>query len=299
MESLAPNVYVETGYESGTVGAILTADGWLCVDTPPFPRDARHWWTALQNISSRPFLYVVNTGFHRDRVLGNVWFEAPVVAQEAAARKMLDLKPGFVTQSAEEMAANDNEFVEIASLKLVPPQISFDQALTLICGEREIVLKGMPGASTGSLWVVLEVEKVIFTGETTITQRHPRLRGPVSQAWLGVLNDIQDGLYREWTLVPGQGAVQPTPDVGRLIDYLHAVWSRVSDIVVGGRPRSDLGSYISELLPYFPYPDGGLDEAQRRIRAGLEAIYEEMTRPAQPEAKRPKPPSDRLSPDWD
>jgi glyoxylase-like metal-dependent hydrolase (beta-lactamase superfamily II) len=299
MESLAPNVYVETGYESGTVGAVLTGDGWLCVDTPPFPRDARHWWTTLQNIGSKLFLYVVNTSFHRDRVLGNVWFDAPVVAQEAAARKMLDLKPGFVTQSAEELAANDNEFVEIASLKLVPPQISFDQALTLICGEQEITLKRVPGASSGNSWVVLEAEKVIFTGETTISHRHPRLRGPVSQAWLGILNDIQNGLYREWTLVPGQGLIQPTPDVGPLIDYLLTARRRVSEIVGAAQPRAELGSCIGELLPYFPYPDGGLDEAQRRIRAGLEAIYEELTRPNQPEAKPRKPASDRRMEEWD
>jgi glyoxylase-like metal-dependent hydrolase (beta-lactamase superfamily II) len=276
MESLAPDIYVETGYEAGTVGAALTDEGWVCIDTPPLPRDARHWWTALQTVSNKPFLYVINTNFHRDRVLGNAWFEAPVVAQEAAARKMLDLKPGFVTLAAEEMTANDNEFIEIASLKLIPPQLSFEQSLTLIAGEQEIALKRMPGASSGNLWVVFEEARVIFTGETIASQRHPRLRGPVTEAWLATLEDIQNGAYRGWTLVPGQGAILPEPGVEPLINYLHAARRRVSDLIDLAQPRVDLGGYIGELLPYFPYPDNGLDEAQRRIKAGLEAIYDEM-----------------------
>jgi glyoxylase-like metal-dependent hydrolase (beta-lactamase superfamily II) len=276
MESLAPGIYVETGYESGTVGAALTVEGWVCIDTPPLPRDARHWWTALQTVSNKPFLYVINTNFHRDRVLGNAWFEAPVVAQEAAARKMLELKPGFVTLAAEEMTANDNEFIEIASLKLISPQLSFEQSLTLIAGEQQIVLKSMPGASSGNLWVVFEEAKVIFTGETISAQRHPRLRAPVTAAWLAVLEDIRNGAYREWTLVPGQGAIRPEPEVAPLVNYLHAARRRVSELIGAAQPRVDLGGYIGELLPYFPYPDNGLDEAQRRIKAGLEAIYDEM-----------------------
>src|SRR5512139_866269 len=115
MIEIGRQIYVETGYALVTVGAVLTEAGWVCIDTPPYPRDARAWKAALQAISPLPFKYVINTDHHRDRILGNALFEGMVVAQEHAAAVMLGLRNSFISQAAEELSGNDNELVEIAS----------------------------------------------------------------------------------------------------------------------------------------------------------------------------------------
>ncbi len=276
MMELAPRVFIETEYSSVTVGAIQTTDGWVCIDTPPYPRDARAWRAALESISDAPIHYLINTDAHRDRILGNAWFEAPVVAHEAAAQRMLALKGPFISQAAEELSSNDNELVEIASLRFVPPQISFSSSLVLYCGEREISLYHRPGATFGNSWVVLPEEKVLFAGDSVIPNQHPPMTEGDTKAWLSTLVELQQDHYAGWTLVPGRGEPVDASSLTLLVEYLRTVRRRVAGLCQSGRPRAELGGLVGELMAAFPFETNRRDEVQRRIRAGLEAVYEEI-----------------------
>ena len=81
MQKLAKDIYVEAGYAGVTVGAIVTPDGIVCLDAPTHPADARRWRLKLNQLSQQPVKYLINLDHHRDRVLGNQWFEAPVIAR--------------------------------------------------------------------------------------------------------------------------------------------------------------------------------------------------------------------------
>jgi len=63
----------------------------------------------------------------------------------------------------------DTELVEIASLKIVPPQISYAHTLTLHCGDHSITLNHRPSATAGNTWVTLASEKIIFAGDAIVT----------------------------------------------------------------------------------------------------------------------------------
>jgi glyoxylase-like metal-dependent hydrolase (beta-lactamase superfamily II) len=71
MQKVAPDVYIESGYYGVTVGAIITGDGVICVDSPMLPADARDWKSRLAGLTSQPVRYVIYTDAHRDRVLGS------------------------------------------------------------------------------------------------------------------------------------------------------------------------------------------------------------------------------------
>ncbi|HZY43589.1 MAG TPA: MBL fold metallo-hydrolase, partial [Anaerolineae bacterium] len=73
MEKLSPHVYVESGYRGCTVGAIVTPEGVICIDTPLLPADARHWRGQLAQLTDKPIRYVIFTDGHRDRVIGQQW----------------------------------------------------------------------------------------------------------------------------------------------------------------------------------------------------------------------------------
>ena len=49
MQKLAKDIYVESNFPGVTVGAILTSDGIICIDTPTHPADARRWAGACRN----------------------------------------------------------------------------------------------------------------------------------------------------------------------------------------------------------------------------------------------------------
>jgi len=276
MIEIAPGVFVETSYSLVTVGAILTSEGWVCIDTPPYPRDARSWRAALKSISDKPVCYVINTDYHRDHILGNVWFDAPVVTQAASAEVVLNLKNVFISQTAEELGTSDSEQGEIASLKIVPPQIWYAHTLALHCGNRVITLNHRPSATAGNTWVSLPSEKIIFAGDAIITTQHPYVTDGCSAPWLKSLRILRLDRYDGWTVVSGREGVVPIADTGQLSEYLRVARRRINSLLRANHSRSDLAALTQEFLPFFPYAAERREEIQRRVKTMLEAIYEEM-----------------------
>jgi glyoxylase-like metal-dependent hydrolase (beta-lactamase superfamily II) len=276
MIEIGHHVYAESDYTLVTVGAVLTDSGWVCIDTPPYPRDAHAWRAALQKISPLPVLYVVNTDHHRDRILGNVWFDGIVVAHARSAEAMLGLRNGFVAQAAEEMSANDNELVEIASVKTVPPQISYTESMRIACGGREVMLNYRPSTSGANTWVTLAEDRVVFAGDAVVTGQHPVITESASKAWLNDLVSLRQPRFADWTVVPGRGKIEPVARTENLSDYLRVARRRITSLLRAERPRSEIGGLLTEFLSLFPYDHKHKDEAIRRVKIGLEAIYEEL-----------------------
>lgn len=275
MRELAPDIYVAAEYKLVTVGAILTQDGWVCIDSPPFPRDALDWLTRLKAISDRPVIYLINTDHQRDRILGNMHFGATVVAHQYTAEIMNELRQSFVSVAAENMSANDNELVEIASQKLVPPQVSYTDTLYLQCGDREIMLAHKPSATPGNTWVILPDEQISFVGDSLIVDRHPYIDKACIGPWMDTLTELQDE-HAGWTLVPGRGsALDDISEAEPLTEYLRMTRLKVNELLQMERSRSELNALVGELLDFFPADSGQRDEIQRRIKAILEAAYEE------------------------
>ena len=50
VRELADRVYLETGFEGGNVGAILTERGALLVDAPMLPPEARAWRATVASL---------------------------------------------------------------------------------------------------------------------------------------------------------------------------------------------------------------------------------------------------------
>jgi glyoxylase-like metal-dependent hydrolase (beta-lactamase superfamily II) len=275
VKRIAPGIYVETAYRRVTVGAILTGEGVVCIDTPPYPADARDWRAQLSDLSPKPVLFVINTDAHRDRILGNSWFDAPVVAHQAAAERMFSFGSAFVSQAAEEMSADDGELIEIASLKPIPPQISYTERMQLIRGERKITLVHKPSASTASTWVVFPAERVVFVGDTIVVSEHPYMDHCVSKAWLDVLVDLRRERFAGWRIVPGRGPVTDQAATGPVSEYVRLARRRVWSLYRASQPRTEVAGLVPEFLPMFPVRQERRDETEHRIRAGLERIYDE------------------------
>jgi glyoxylase-like metal-dependent hydrolase (beta-lactamase superfamily II) len=274
MKEIGNGIFVETDYARVTVGAVLTGEGWVCIDTPPYPRDARAWREQLAHKAERPILYAINTDGHRDRIICDGLFDAPVVAHERAAAKMLSLNQVFISQAAEDLAANEGERVEIAGLSVAPPQVAFSDSLTLLCGGREITALGRPSASVGSAWVIFPEDRVLFTGDTVVVGVHPYMEDCLSKAWLEALGELRRR-FEGWTLVPGRG---PVTDIGAaepISEYVRAARRRIASLHRAERPRSEIASLVGEFLEMFAVPSNQREAIYRRTRAGLDAIYDE------------------------
>ncbi|MGQ0602646.1 MAG: hypothetical protein ACT4QE_13250, partial [Anaerolineales bacterium] len=122
MQKLAKDIYIETKFAGVTVGAIVGPEGVIGVDAPTHPADARSWRQQLEQLAGKPVRFLINLDPHRDRVLNNQWFEAPVLAQEQAYEKVR-LLPDWFKNSSPEPGSESEMVTDLAGLRVTLPQL--------------------------------------------------------------------------------------------------------------------------------------------------------------------------------
>jgi glyoxylase-like metal-dependent hydrolase (beta-lactamase superfamily II) len=281
MDKLTPQVFVESGYRGCTVGAIVTPIGVVCVDTPLLPAEARHWRARLAELTRQPIAYTIYTDGHRDRVLGQQWLGGMVVAHEAAWEKLRSYGDAMRQQVIEFLLHHGApEAAEELSrhLQLGLPQLTVSNGgtLTLQVGKPKIVVRPVGGATPGSLWVELPDQGVVFTGDVVTQSTHPFMSEATTTIWLERLAELRDANYFATKIVPGRGHGYRRADTQRMTNYLGEMRRRVRQLMTERRSKFDAAELLPEFLGWFPIPNDEHERVQRRIRAGLERVAEEL-----------------------
>jgi glyoxylase-like metal-dependent hydrolase (beta-lactamase superfamily II) len=277
VQELVPGIFVETGFRRVTVGAILTDDGFVLIDTPPYPDDAHYWREQLTSIADKPVLAIVNTDCHRDRILGNCWFDARVVvAHDETIAQLQNLPSAYLDSSIEALAANATERGGFSGTHLRLPTVGFTRRMQLRYGGAHIPLLAMPGPTAGSLWVHLLEHKILFTGDSVSVNQHPYVFSSCTKSWLDGLTELRRARFSADQIVPGRGPLVDKSATEPISNYLRLARRRVYSLYRAGRPRADTSSLVPELLELFAYEKEDIEEIQRRIKGGLDRIYEEF-----------------------
>lgn len=281
MDKLTPNVYVETGYRGSTVGAIITPLGVICVDTPLLPADARHWRAQIASITHQPIVYLIYTDGHRDRVLGHQWLGGMIVAHEATWDKMRSYGDALRQQVVEFLAHHGapDAAEEIAHhLQLGLPQltVSDNSTLTLHTNKPQVSVRPVGGANPGSVWVELPDQGVVFAGDLVTLNTHPFMSEASMTVWLDRLAELRDPEYFATKIVPGRGSGYRRADTQKVSDYLTDMRDSVRQMMRERRGRIDVSELMPPFLDRFPIPIGENERVQRRIKTGLEKVYEEV-----------------------
>jgi cyclase len=268
---------VETGFRLVNVGAILTDQGFVLIDTPPYPQDARYWRERLTEISDLPILAIINTDSHRDRIFGNGWFDAPVIiAHDETILQLQSLPSTFIDFSVEAFCHNLLGRSSFAGAHLRLPTVGFTHRMQIRYGERTIPLLAMPGPSVGSVWVHLPDQRVLFVGDSVVTDQHPFIASPCTKQWLDSLSILRRARFPADQIVPGRGPLVDKTATEPISNYLRLVRRRVQSLYRAGRPRADTSTLVPELMDLFPYDLADTEQVQRRIKMGLDRIYEEF-----------------------
>jgi len=94
MNQIADGVFCETGWEGANVGAVLTDDGAILIDSPMLPRDARTWKKQVVETSGGSPLFLINTDYHFDHIMTDCLLCERVIVHSAA-------EPAFEAQGGE------------------------------------------------------------------------------------------------------------------------------------------------------------------------------------------------------
>ena len=275
MEQITERVYVEMVYYGGNVGCIITDQGLILVDTPMFPRDARHWRDQIARLTSLPILYVVNTDYQEEHILSNALFDAPVVAHELTWERLSSCGDGYWQQVASLLEPIDLQAAdEIEQYQLVCPRLTFTERMIFYKGSSQVRLIHLGGHTPATIAVYLPDEQILFTGNNVTLGTLPVITQADTKQWLQALTAIRK--MRVKTLVPGHGPLCDTTATQPLSEYIRLVRYRVSRHFQAGRSKAELSSLTSGLITAYLLPEAAREGLRSRIKANLDRVYDEM-----------------------
>ena len=278
MKQIASNIYVSTEYPGVNVGFIAMPQGAIAVDAPILPQDARVWQQQIVETTDRPILYVVLTDAHPDRLLSAAVLGAPIVAAREAYDQASAYTDGFRRGIVDGWSRRYPEAAgELSGAPVVLPEVLFTGDVTLHKGGEDVTVERIAGAAPGSAWIYLSQQDVLFAGDTMVAQTHPYMAAaPDTRAWLDTLRLLRRARFSKTFIVPGRGSLCSNAATRPLSDYITLARRRMRSLHGAGRPRSHTASIVAEFVPLFPISHDERDQVQRRIKSGLDRVYEEL-----------------------
>ncbi len=210
LEEIAPGVFAHQGQTAlmnqqnlgdiANIGAIVGENAVAIIDTGGSVIEARMFIAAMQQKTSLPIRYVINTHAHPDHVFGNAAFVGPgvdFVGHKNLARALASRGAYYL----EGFRAALGDAIE--GVKIIEPTVVVDDRLTLDLGGRKIQLRAWRAAhSDCDLTILDEKTGTLFSGDLLFLQHVPIVDGSL----LGFL-EVADELAKipASRVVPGHG----------------------------------------------------------------------------------------------
>src|SRR5437764_1950825 len=148
------------GFCIANAGLIVTQEGPIAIDALFTPSMTRAFLHEVHNAVDGAVRLLINTHHHVDHTLGNVMFEAPILAHELVRAEME--RVGLPKERLLQVAPHfKDELDTVTGVRL--PTATFKQSMTLFDGPREIRLMHTGTAHTaGDILVYLPQEKLLY-----------------------------------------------------------------------------------------------------------------------------------------
>ena len=273
MEEVAPNVFVEFGYEGANCGLILTDIGGVVIDTPIIPEEAKAWAVQVAKMTDK-VLFVFNTDHHRSHILGNQYFDAPILAHEAAWKEMSSYKDTFIERTKSLYKKQQDVQRQFNETYIVKPELTFTGRLIMRKGNRELHFIHLGGHTEATSGLYLPDCNVLFAGDLIVVDEHPSLGQCDSKAWINKLDWLNKQSFN--FIIPGHGPICNVEATQPVKNYIRTMRAKVRSQYKQGRTKAESAVVISQMIDAFPYPPGRKSMIEKRIRAGVSKLYDEM-----------------------
>jgi cyclase len=247
---------------------IVTQRGLIQIDAPPSPEDARSWRAALMNLGGGMERTLINLDAHPDRTLGARAMDCTVIAHEKTANTFRT-RPNTFKAQGEETGADWESIPGLGSVRWVPPEISFLDQMTLHWGDSPVLLEHHAGPSSGSIWVRLPEEKIVFVGDAVLKNQPPFFAGANLTDWLTALNLLLGPDFKGYTIISSRGGIVTTNNVKTQLDFIKHVNDKLDKITAKKANPAAIEKLVTSLLTYFKAPAARQKQFAQRLRYGL------------------------------
>jgi len=190
-------------------GFVVTNDGVVVFDSLGTPSLAYKLVQKIKTITDQPIKKVVVSHYHADHIYGLQVFEelgAEIIAPYGAQKY---IRSDAAKSRLEERQFSLDPWVN-ENTHLVLPDITVEKSTHFTMGGLTFTLNFMGKAhSDGDLTMLVEPDKVLFSGDIIFQERIPFVGSADSKKWLDTLTRLEtDGLT---ALVPGHGPASKDP----------------------------------------------------------------------------------------
>jgi len=266
LTKLAEGIYARLvepdGNAVGNSGVVVLEHGVLVFDAHFTPEAGQALRKAIESVTTKPVLFLVNSHFHPDHTHGNQVFQGvpysicsyntrrdilqrdlPAfnhtagVAEtqiEKMQKDLLQEKDASRRESIRaQIAARQQLLARMTRLKILAPYITFEEAVSIIDGGREIPLRWLgAGHTDGDIVLYLPGDKIVFTGDLFFNRALPNSQDATLLGWskaLELLLKLDADRF-----VPGHGPVGTRRDVEDFLGYLRELRSLIEPAVSRG-----------------------------------------------------------------
>lgn len=224
LKQVGPNVWAAVSNPKSTaaawanMGFVIGDDGVAVIDTSPSvdadgnfgTEPAKQLLATIRKLTMLPVRFVINTHYHVDHVGANGVF-VDAGATVLAHRNVR----GWIHAENLRMFGKDIKPQPKAFIEgLVPPTVTYDEAVNLYLGSREIRVRSFPGHTGGDSVVLIPDAKVVFAGDLLWRDMLPNLIDASATQWIDTLDTLATNEVGS-TFVPGHGDVGNAQDVDK------------------------------------------------------------------------------------
>ena len=268
MQEISPNIYIENNYPGVTLAAIRCQRGLILIDAPLRIDDSRHWRSLLAGMSGGFERLLITLDEHYDRTLGTRQMECRTAGHDALNHVLHDRPLTFKTQGQETGA--EWELVNgLGVVRWAIPDITFSHTLNLYWDNYPILLHTMPGPSRASIWIELPQQRIVFIGDTVISQAPPFLAAANLPDWLNALEHLLSPDYKDYTIVSGRGGIITASDVREQKKFLTKMYQVIEKLSGKENDTREIEHSSFQLLKNFDSKSYHYEQYLPRLVFGL------------------------------
>jgi glyoxylase-like metal-dependent hydrolase (beta-lactamase superfamily II) len=278
-EKVADGIFYATASGTMSVGSnspiIVNEDEALVIDSETSPAAGRALVADVKAITPKPVRFVVDSHYHYDHAFGNQVFgpdvqiighdntwrrlstnetleqftfkrslERVAPAVEGLKKEIAQATDPQQKASLERQIANNLAYLEqVKEVKVTPPNVTFDQTMTLHRGTREIRLLYLGRGHTDTDVVVyLPKERIVCTGD--LMESVPSYMGDAyPEEWIATLERLK-GIDFD-TVMPGHGVVfKGKTKITAFQNYLRDALTQVTTLRKQGLSADDAAAKV-------------------------------------------------------
>ena len=249
-------IHQSGGAAIANAGIIDLGDATLIFDTFISPAAAKDLRLAAEALTRRPVTYVFNSHYHNDHIRGNQEFPDSQIISTSETLKLIrsagleelawdqDNAPNryqhFQNIYENTQDQNDRENIRfpldyyrvlsesLEGLKMIEPQHTFQERLSLSGSSRTVELLTYGGGHTGDDgFLFIPDAGILFLADLLFVGCHPYLADGDPDKLISILKQV--GLLDANLLVPGHGPLGTPKDLPLMIDYVKVVADLAAD----------------------------------------------------------------------